>query len=801
MQACFRHLLRFFLAALLVFTGIFSNPLTVKAAEAYVPTATYNGAPVPDWGNISFSSLPALQDGGSINIPADAVNQLGYNPSRSWQSGTSLGDVMMLGDVQDDFGFQGFSLNGIAQLSGFDLNTISLSNFPLVRRQTIASLTRTIPGLGNLSLGQVKPLADLVNGNLTQAALKNLNLNDWGGQVLSAPISAIANNPVLGSLSLDKLPLDQYSFAQIPGLNQVQLGNFQDWQTAFINGVPGLSQVAFSQFPLSPGQFLGFVAIHDVTYGGDSSHKESRQTPTKFSITGSDKVGFKYPCAQSQGCDYIELKSPLSLGSVGSPELNNARWIRGGKGSGEQMVRGGEGILGQLNGGKEPTGRHPFGPAFKVVLTKTDESSATGQFSLYFRVCHQGAIDLGCTPYFIGPVPFLPTKEKGMVFVGLTPMTPPAGIESPETPQEVQDLIDQYDSGSSSDSSEICQVDPSKLDAVSRAALTALPGGEMQKAAKYMPHIMQECAKAGVTDKNQLAYILATAEHESDHFNTTNEYSRAMYDSCGWGEGLIQVTWCENKQKVFQKLGLPGYKGMSDKRLHQPQIAAAALCRGMKEGWYTNRSIGQCISGSKADLACARGVVNGDYGKVGGIINEKYGRFERALRSANGTSAAGKDLSGAVVCSSPSGSTGGSAGGGAKNNRIMQSAQKLRGMNTSMGPKGGREACAWAVNKVLADAGAAPIGSNPNYVPSVAAAMKSGRGIRVAPSQAKAGDIILARGYEHIGICQNDGCTRVLSNSSSRATFSWQSDRTFGGSYNNSAHLGEAPTEEIYRVK
>ncbi|MEX0271434.1 hypothetical protein AB3R30_20055 [Leptolyngbyaceae cyanobacterium UHCC 1019] len=82
----------------------------------------------------------------------------------------------------------------------------------------------------------------------------------------------------------------------------------------------------------------------------------------------------------------------------------------------------------------------------------------------------------------------------------------------------------------------------------------------------------------------------------------------------------------------------------------------------------------------------------------------------------------------------------------------------------------------------------------------MAADLKAGRGARVNPSQAKAGDIILAKGYEHIGICQNDGCSQVLSNSSSRASFRWKSDRTFNGYYNNSAYIRGAPTEEIYRV-
>lgn len=73
------------------------------------------------------------------------------------------------------------------------------------------------------------------------------------------------------------------------------------------------------------------------------------------------------------------------------------------------------------------------------------ESQGTGTFGLFFRVCHHGVIDLGCTPYFIGPVPWLPSHEKGLIFVGETQGTPPPSIQAPDTPQAVQDLINHYD--------------------------------------------------------------------------------------------------------------------------------------------------------------------------------------------------------------------------------------------------------------------------------------------------------------------------------------------------------------------
>jgi hypothetical protein len=441
----FRFLTLIVLTVVLVIAGVVTFPQRSDAAESYFPTTLYNSAPVPDLSQTTFSSLPAIEQAGAVQVPSQTIEQLGYDPSRSWQAGTSIGDVLMLGDTQDTFGLQTFSLDNVAQLSRLNLDNLSLSNFPLIGNQTIATFVDAVPTLKNFQLSQVKPLSDLVNQSLARLALKDLNLNDWG----STSLSTIASHEVLGQLPLSELSLDRYSFSQIPGLDQAPLSNFKAWQTALINGIPGLPQVAFSQFPINPFQMVGAVAIHDVTYGGKRSHKESTQNPTKFSITGSDKVGFHYNCAQARGCDYIELNSPgySGSGALSDPgQLHGARWIRGGKEAGEQMVPGGRGVLGRLNDGMEPTGRLAFGKAFKVVLTDTDEAIGTGRFGLYFRVCIKKAfVDLGCTPYFIGPVPWLSTQEKGFVFVGLADGNGGMNELPPgtELPPEVQQQIDQ----------------------------------------------------------------------------------------------------------------------------------------------------------------------------------------------------------------------------------------------------------------------------------------------------------------------------------------------------------------------
>ena len=126
---------------------------------------------------------------------------------------------------------------------------------------------------------------------------------------------------------------------------------------------------------------------------------------------------------------------------------------------------------------------------------------------------------------------------------------------------------------------------------------------------------------------------------------------------------------------------------------------------------------------------------------------------------------------------------------------IYSAASAARGMSTANAPNtnNGQLACAWVVNEVLKRSGLAPIDSE--SVVSMKAALDGGRGTSVTQSQAKAGDLVLitTSGGNHVGICMNTGCSSVLSNSSSRASLSWNSGPTFAPSYTNA-------TPVFYRV-
>ena len=132
--------------------------------------------------------------------------------------------------------------------------------------------------------------------------------------------------------------------------------------------------------------------------------------------------------------------------------------------------------------------------------------------------------------------------------------------------------------------------------------------------------------------------------------------------------------------------------------------------------------------------------------------------------------------------------------------RILSATLAYKGSSTAAGPGGGNLACAWAINNILRNAGIAAVDGD--SVKEMERVLVSGRGARINQSDAVGGDLVLLIGARtssgktgnHVGVCLNNGCTSVLSNSSSRATFSWPSGPTFSPSYSGG-------TPRFFRIK
>jgi len=122
---------------------------------------------------------------------------------------------------------------------------------------------------------------------------------------------------------------------------------------------------------------------------------------------------------------------------------------------------------------------------------------------------------------------------------------------------------------------------------------------------------------------------------------------------------------------------------------------------------------------------------------------------------------------------------------------IAAAAAAYTGTNTSAGPDGGNLACAWAVNNILQNDGITPIDGD--SVPAMETSLEDGRGTLVSLSDAQVGDIVIEGNDGHVGIItsfDSNGNPIVTSNSSSNATFTWQSNINFSSPY----------TSRIYQV-
>lgn len=361
-----------------------------KQTKQPVATKYVNGAPTPDWSSITFKNM---KFGGAGSVEFPNIKNPGMKETRTWSTGQSLAEVMELGDFEaTEFNIEDFTLEDIASITGINLKNLKLSDFETLNWQTLEDLAEAIPNLEDSEVGAIPPIQELVT-KVTGSTASYQTV----GEVLD-------NYPELGEVEIGKyVKLDKYKLTSIPGIQDAQLKDFTNWQNTTISKVPGLADVPFDQFPSVPIPDVSFIGKVDLPLGSLESGRWK-------SISGSYQAGFNVPCEKK--CGHIEVS--------GSDIVTGAQWMSGK----DQNVKGGFGILGSLNGGKEPTGRHPFGKSFKQVIWDINEADGSITTAMFFRICKRGWVDLGCSPYFIGPVPFFTYREIDPIILG-TPLTVP----------------------------------------------------------------------------------------------------------------------------------------------------------------------------------------------------------------------------------------------------------------------------------------------------------------------------------------------------------------------------------------
>jgi predicted chitinase len=75
------------------------------------------------------------------------------------------------------------------------------------------------------------------------------------------------------------------------------------------------------------------------------------------------------------------------------------------------------------------------------------------------------------------------------------------------------------------------------------------------------------------------------------------------------GRGYVQLTWKANYKKLGDLVGFP-LVGNPDLAM-RPDIAAEIMVKGMSQGLFTGKKLGDYITAEKCDFVGARRVING----------------------------------------------------------------------------------------------------------------------------------------------------------------------------------------------
>jgi len=133
--------------------------------------------------------------------------------------------------------------------------------------------------------------------------------------------------------------------------------------------------------------------------------------------------------------------------------------------------------------------------------------------------------------------------------------------------------------------------------------------------------IKQECINQEIGLPTQIAYVLATADHETNHtlkpvteaywLKEPDAYLKEHHANYYpyYGRGFVQLTWDKNYRKYGDLLGVDLLK--FPEMALDPDIALFVLVHGFKTGAFTGKKITDYINKDKADYINARRCING----------------------------------------------------------------------------------------------------------------------------------------------------------------------------------------------
>lgn len=175
-------------------------------------------------------------------------------------------------------------------------------------------------------------------------------------------------------------------------------------------------------------------------------------------------------------------------------------------------------------------------------------------------------------------------------------------------------------------------------------------GAFSQKQVDGINTIVDTCEVVGVKDYRMIAYMLATAWHETDEtMQPIEEYGkgkgmdygkklkmgggkgqRIPYetpDKLYYGRGYVQLTWYENYQAFSKILGVDLLN--RPELALQPDIAAKIMYKGMLNGNFTGKRLSDYFTSITEDPINARRIINGvdAADKISGHYHAFYNAF------------------------------------------------------------------------------------------------------------------------------------------------------------------------------
>jgi murein DD-endopeptidase MepM/ murein hydrolase activator NlpD len=273
----------------------------------------------------------------------------------------------------------------------------------------LPQLVQKFPSLKNIPLGDI--VSAVSSGNIK--SLANVGIQYGLKQLQGTVGDFLKNNPQLANLPIGMLTdINKLSINSIPGLANTAITAIPGVKNQLIKNVPGLENV-----PLSTLLGLFTAAIAKVDFPDQGA------TIAPRALTGGGYSFTSTPCT-GPNCSNFEVNQATALNPLISKALNGTQFVVGSNDSKKgQSVKGGKGPLGKLFGGKEPVHIRPWGddPNISMAVMSVNDVKGDAQLGFYLRVCIENIlIPKTCTPYAIGPIPFMTVHEGDTVVIQST---------------------------------------------------------------------------------------------------------------------------------------------------------------------------------------------------------------------------------------------------------------------------------------------------------------------------------------------------------------------------------------------